>query len=122
MNKLSTKKLLKMKIDKIPSFVDGLLPQGQISCLVGKSELGKSTLLRKLGLQIVKQVTERPIGIDYASRMVNLSPSQNYKLTISRRIPFHRRPSTKKLNFFESELVDWNKNNPPKAMLKRKPR
>jgi RecA-family ATPase len=52
MNIVSAKELLEMNIDKIPFLVDGLLPKGQIGCLVGQSDLGKSTLLRGLGLQV----------------------------------------------------------------------
>lgn len=69
-----------------------------------------------------RKTPEKPIGIDDASKIVLLSPSHIYKLTSTRRIPFHRRPGTKKLYFFESELTDWFKTNPPKALLKRKPR
>lgn len=55
---VSAKELLEMNVDRIPFLIEGLLPKGQIGCLVGQSDTGKSTLLRSLGLQLVGNETQ----------------------------------------------------------------
>ncbi len=45
--------LIKANIESIPHLIEGLIPQEGLGALVGGSDVGKSTLLRKLAIDII---------------------------------------------------------------------
>lgn len=55
----------------------------------------------------------QPIGMDSACKIVERSAAAVYQLTAKNRIPFHR-DGPKKLYFYEDELQQWLKENPPR--------
>jgi RecA-family ATPase len=58
MNIITAAQLIAMNIDKIPFLIENILPQGQVGCIVGPSDVGKSTSIRAFGLQIVGEANE----------------------------------------------------------------
>lgn len=50
---------------------------------------------------------QKPLDIDGASKVVQLSKFTIYGLTRTNQIPFFRKPGGKRLWFWEKELIDW---------------
>lgn len=77
--------------------------------------MSEKTILEKLD-NIEKQLSEKSIlekdvlTMSEACQLLDISPSNLYKLTSQKKIP-HYCPMGKKLYFEKSELVNWMKSN-----------
>lgn len=54
-----------------------------------------------------KNNIDKPIDVYEAAKFVKLSIYTIYALTRQNKIPYFKKPGTKRLWFYESELIDW---------------
>ena len=66
----------------------------------------KVDLLLELSKQ-ERNFTDKPLDIKEAAKLVKLSVFTIYSLTRQNKIPYFKKPGTKRLWFHESELIDW---------------
>lgn len=72
----------------------------------------------KISLQEIRQLIEtqsqtpknRLLVLAEACELLNLSKPSVYRLVNERRIPFHKLPGSKRLYFFEDQILDFIKN------------
>lgn len=94
---ISGEELLKMKITKLPTLVDPIIPRVGITALAGTSDIGKSTLLLQLCCDVALNSTFLGFTINAIHKSAIYVSTEDDKYTISYRLRRYEECDHKKL-------------------------